>query len=99
MVVDTSPASRERGVMTESASVRIELTAAEVDLLTEALDCHEYWQLSDPTWRSSGYVIVPGEDVDLDPVESLDEEHRATAADILEARRLQERLRVATVRE
>ena len=92
-------APRERGVMTESAKVTIELTPAEVALLAEALDSHEYWQLSDPTWRNSGYVIVPGEDVDFDPVEPLDEEHRATAADILEARRLQERLRLATVRE
>ena len=80
----------------QSASVRIELTPAEVDLLTEALDSHEYWQLSDPSWRNSGYVIAPGEDVDLASAAPLDEENRAIAAQILEARRLQERLRRAT---
>ncbi|MCP3937582.1 MAG: hypothetical protein GY708_19690 [Actinomycetia bacterium] len=54
MAVDTGPASRERGVMSESASVKIGQTPAEFDLLREALDGHEYWQLSDPTGRNSG---------------------------------------------
>ena len=81
--------------MTESARVRVELTPAEVDLLIEALDSHEYWQISDPTWRNSGYVIVPGEDVDPAPAEPLDEEHRDMVAEILDARRLQDRLRQA----
>jgi len=82
--------------MTQSASVRIELTPAEVDLLTEALDSHEYWQLSNPSWRNSGYVTVPGEDVDLASAAPLDEENRGMVAEILEARRLQELLRRAT---
>ena len=31
-------------------------------LIIEALDSHEYWQLSDPTWRQSGAVILPSDD-------------------------------------
>lgn len=81
--------------MMERARVTVELTPDEVDLLIEALDSHEYWQLSDPTWRNSGYVIVPGEDVDPAPAELLDEEHREIVAEILDARRLQDRLRQA----
>ena len=30
----------------------------------EALDSHEYWQLSDPTWRHSGDVRLPGDQLD-----------------------------------
>lgn len=54
----------------------IELNAAEVELLVEALDSHERWQLSDPCWRSSGYVILPGEDVQPSTVEPLDRDQR-----------------------
>lgn len=34
----------------------------ELVLLMEALDSHEYWQLSDPVYRNSGYVREPGSD-------------------------------------
>jgi len=37
----------------------------DVALIVEALDSHEYWQLSDPTWRHSGAVILPGYDPQL----------------------------------
>ena len=37
----------------------IGLTEADLDLLTEALDSHAYWQLSDECDRRSGYVILP----------------------------------------
>ena len=40
----------------------IELTDDEIELLCEALDSHQYWQLSDTHYRSSGYVLEPGSD-------------------------------------
>jgi len=40
----------------------ISLTTEEISLIVEALDSHEYWQLSEPSWRSSGAVFLPGED-------------------------------------
>ncbi len=83
-------------MMTETGKVTIELTAAEAALLAEALDSHEYWQLSDPLWRSSGYVILPGEDIERTPVQPLDEDQRHAVGEILEARRLQDLLRAAT---
>ncbi len=46
--------------MPESRTITFELTPREIVLLMEALDSHEYWQLSDPTWRNSGYVVLPG---------------------------------------
>lgn len=82
--------------MPDTRTVTIELTASEVAMLIEALDSHEYWQLSDPTWRNSGYVILPGEDVPLPSGgESPDADQRQAVAAIVEARRLQERLRAA----
>jgi hypothetical protein len=39
-------------------------TADEIELLIEALDSHIYWQLSDPHYRSSGFVYPPGSDND-----------------------------------
>lgn len=33
----------------------------ELALLVEALDSHEYWQLSEPSWRNSGAVILPSD--------------------------------------
>jgi hypothetical protein len=36
------------------------LTRAELELLIEALDSHEYWQLSDPAYRNDGFVIGKG---------------------------------------
>ena len=34
----------------------IRLTPAQRDLLVEALDSHQYWQLSDPDDRKDGFV-------------------------------------------
>ncbi len=96
MVVDTCFDARERGVMDGGAKVSISLTSAEVALLAEALDSHEYWQLSDPLWRNSGYVILPGEDIEWSATEPLDVDQRQAVGAILEARRLQELLRAAT---
>ena len=36
-----------------------ELSPQELGLLIEALDSHQYWQLSDETRRNSGYVLEP----------------------------------------
>lgn len=95
MFVDMGLDARERGVMANGAKETIALTTAEVSLLAEALDSHEYWQLSDPTWRSSGYVILPGEDIEVSTVAPLDgaSEKRLARS---EARRLQDLLRAAT---
>ena len=49
---------------------RIELTDEEIELLQEALDSHQYWQLSDTHYRSSGYVLEPGSD-DLDNTRAI----------------------------
>jgi hypothetical protein len=59
---------------------RVTLTDEELGLLAEALDSHRYWQLSDPTYRNSGYVQEPGSD---------DEEN---AAEIKASEQLEERL-------
>jgi hypothetical protein len=39
--------------------MQVDLTPEEIDLLIEALDSHQYWQLSEPSQRSSGYVMEP----------------------------------------
>jgi hypothetical protein len=60
--------------------ITLTLTQAEAALLVTALDSHVYWQLSDPAYRSSGYVYDPGAD---------DEE---AAAEIAEAEALARRI-------
>lgn len=40
----------------------IDLTDAELHVLTEAIDSLVYWQLSEPHYRDSGYVRDPGTD-------------------------------------
>jgi len=42
----------------------VELTEAEIVLLTDALDSHRYWQLSDDHYRRDGFVMEPGSDDD-----------------------------------
>lgn len=44
----------------------LNLSAAEVSMLIEALDAYEYWQLGDPLPRNNGEVFIPG---DLPPDE------------------------------
>lgn len=56
--------------------MQIEVSIGELALLLEALDSHEYWQLSDPANRNSGFVKEDEDD---------DEE-------IKECRRLHDRL-------
>jgi hypothetical protein len=38
------------------------LTDDQIAILTEAIDSHVYWQLSDETYRRDGYVEGPGSD-------------------------------------
>jgi len=58
----------------------VDLSPGELDLLVEALDSHEYWQLSDSNYRNNGYVLGDGAD---------DEE---TVQEIAACRELHERL-------
>lgn len=41
---------------------QLELTQEELGILKEALDSHEYWQLSEPEDRDSGYVMLEDDD-------------------------------------
>ncbi|HTF88356.1 MAG TPA: hypothetical protein VK843_08100 [Planctomycetota bacterium] len=50
--------------------VDLRLTQRELALITEALDSHIYWQLSDEHYRSDGYVHEPGSD-DADNAEQI----------------------------
>lgn len=63
--------------------INVKLSTAEIALLEEALDSHEYWQLADPSQRSSGYVLGSGS------------EDSETAREIRRARRLAEKLHAA----
>jgi hypothetical protein len=50
----------------------VQLTEGEVALLIEALDSHEYRQLSEPNERNDGYSIVEdGENAEVDAVRAL----------------------------
>ena len=42
--------------------MNVALNKREIELLTQALDSHEYWQLSDERYRWSGFVLEPGSD-------------------------------------
>ena len=53
-------------------AVPVQLTEAEVALVIEALDSHEYWQLSEPNERNDGYsTIEDGENEEVDAVRAL----------------------------
>ena len=48
------------------------LTSDEINLLIEALDSHEYWQLSESHQRNDGYsTIEDGVDEEVDAVRAL----------------------------
>ena len=50
----------------------VHLSPDEITLLVEALDSHEYWQLSEPNERNSGYsTIEDGENEEVDAVRAL----------------------------
>ena len=53
-------------------TIAVHLTDAELALLIEALDSHEYWQLSEPHERNDGHsTIEDGENKDIDAVRML----------------------------
>ncbi len=39
-------------------AIRVQLTEAEIAVLIDALDSHEYWQLSEPHERNDGYSTI-----------------------------------------
>ena len=50
----------------------VHLTPDEITLLVDALDSHEYWQLSEPHERNDGYsTIEDGQNDEIDPVRAL----------------------------
>lgn len=52
--------------------LQVTLTEADRYLLIEALDSHEYWQLSESHERNDGYSIVAdGENEEIDAVREL----------------------------
>lgn len=53
-------------------AIAVHLTEAEVALLIEALDSHEYWQLSEPHERNDGYsTIEDGENEEVEAARAL----------------------------
>ncbi len=57
-------------MQTHESTVR--LSADEITLLIEALDSHEYWQLSESNERNDGYsTIEDGENEEIDAVRAL----------------------------
>jgi hypothetical protein len=57
--------------MTERG-ITVELSESEVTLLIEALDSHEYWQLSESHERNDGYsTIEDGANEEVDSVRAL----------------------------
>ena len=56
----------------ETDELTVSLTHDEVTFLVEALDSHEYWQLSESHERNDGYSTVEdGESADVDAVRAL----------------------------
>ena len=57
-------------MQTHESTVR--LSPDEITLLVEALDSHEYWQLSESNERNDGYsTIEDGESEEIDAVRAL----------------------------
>jgi hypothetical protein len=53
-------------------TTQLELADWEITLLSEALDSHEYWQLSESHERNDGYsTIEDGENEEIDAVRAL----------------------------
>ena len=70
--------------VTTDRAITVELSDAEVALLIDALDSHEYWQLSESHQRNDGYsTIADGEHDEVDAARRLIaklEQSRATQA-------------------
>ena len=58
--------------MVNTQTTQLELADWEITLLIEALDSHEYWQLSEPNERNDGYSTVEdGKNEEIDAVRAL----------------------------
>lgn len=78
----------------------VPLASEDIWLIIEALDSHEYWQLSDPSWRHSGAVILPSDDESLwEERTSPTGEERDAIAEIERCRALADRLRLFAAEE
>lgn len=78
----------------------LRLTAAEVSMLIEALDAHEYWQLGDPLPRNNGEVFIPGdlppdEDRYWGPEPEVSEVEAEAIEQVVACRELADQLRAA----
>ncbi|HUP76813.1 MAG TPA: hypothetical protein VM282_27520 [Acidimicrobiales bacterium] len=83
--------------MDPSDDVVLRLTVDEVDLLVNALDSHEYWQLGDCLPRKDGYVFLPG-DMERDTIwegRVPDADQRVAIAEIERCRLLADVLQTA----
>ena len=49
----------------------VHLSPDEITLLIDALDSHEYWQLSEPEERNNGYSIEDGANAEIDAARRL----------------------------
>lgn len=72
--------------------ISVELTPEELRLILEALDSHEYWQLSDESERSNGSVILPEDREDADLEGGEDDDDTDNHAEIRACRRLEAKL-------
>ena len=58
--------------VTNAQTISVKLAEWEIGLLIEALDSHEYWQLSESNERNSGYSTVEdGANEEIDAVRAL----------------------------
>lgn len=56
----------------DTEEIAVHLTPGEITLLVDALDSHEYWQLSEPHERNDGYSTIPdGANEEIDAVRAL----------------------------
>lgn len=56
----------------EAEKTTVHLTPGEITLLVDALDSHEYWQLSEAHERNNGYsTIEDGANEEVDAVRAL----------------------------
>lgn len=83
----------------QSRTVELSLTEADLALVLDALDSHEYWQLGDVLPRNNGEVWIPGDSVgEVDRYWADDEptgEQKEAIEAVRRCRDLAERLRSA----
>lgn len=51
-------------LMSDDAHAILRMSDSDLDLILDALDSHEYWQLGDGLPRNNGMVWLPGDAVD-----------------------------------